>query len=198
MKRMASSYFQEIYTKDLTLDPGPILELLQGRVTDAMNEMLTKDFTDEEIGDALFQIGPLKAPGPDGIPARFYQRNWASMKEEIVPAVKEFFREGRMSDGVNETSIVLIPKISQPESLKDFRPISLCNVLYKIVSKCMVNRLRTILDEIISESQSAFVSGRSISNNATVAFKVMHYIQQERNRWQAVHISLIFQKHMTE
>lgn len=86
-----------------------------------------------------------------------------------------------MSAGVNETCIVMIPKVAQPESLKDFRPISLCNVLYKIVSKCLVNRLRPLLDEIISDNQSAFVPRRLISDNALIAFECIYHIQQERN-----------------
>lgn len=103
------------------------------------------------------------------------------MKKEIVAAVQQFFREGMMPVGVNETCILMIPKVTQPESVKDFRPISLCNVLYKIVSKCLVNRLRPLLDEIISEHQSAFVPGRLISDNALIAFECVYHIQQERN-----------------
>ena len=75
-----------------------------------------RNFSDEEIGDALFQIGPLKAPGPDGFPARFFQRNWGLVKEDIIRAVKQFFYDGDMPDKVNDTAIVLIPKCSHPES----------------------------------------------------------------------------------
>lgn len=128
----------------------------------------------------LFQIGPLKAPGPDGFPARFYRRNWAHIKADVVNAVKELFQSGHMAEGINETSIVLIPTVNQPVDLKDFRPISLCNVIYKIVSKCLVNRLRPILDELISVNQSAFVPGRMITNNALLAFECFHRIQKNR------------------
>ena len=89
-------------------------------------------------------MGPLKAPRKDGFPARFFQKNWAVMKEEVVLAVKEFFRTGHMPDGVNDTVIVLIPKVDHPVRHTYFRPISLCNVIYKIVAKCLVNRLRPV------------------------------------------------------
>jgi hypothetical protein len=181
MERMATSYFQELFTRDPSLNADDLINLFQDKVTADMNENLCKDFTDTEIGDALFQIGPLKAPGVDGFPARFYQRNWATLKEEVINAVKVFFVTGRMPEGVNDTAIVLIPKIEQPETLKDFRPISLCTVLYKVLAKCMVNRLRPILGELISANQSAFVPGRLITDNALVAFECMHFIEQNVN-----------------
>lgn len=81
-----------------------------------------------------------------------------------------------MPDGVNDTSIVLIPKVQFLENLKDFIPISLCNVIYKVVSKCLVNRLRPLLDDIISPNQSAFISGRMITDNALIAFECIHTI----------------------
>jgi hypothetical protein len=92
-----------------------------------------------------------------------------------------FFVSGKMPEGVNETAIVLIPKIDQPESLQEFHPISLCTVLYKVISKCMVNRLRPILGEIVSINQSAFVPGRLITDNALVAFECLHFIEQNNN-----------------
>jgi len=87
----------------------------------------------------------MKAPGPDVVLSRFFQRNWGLLKEDIVHAAQVFFNEGKMLDGVNDTAVVLIPKVMHPETLKDYRPINLCNVLYKVVSKCLVNRLRPLL-----------------------------------------------------
>ena len=156
------------------------MSLFDQCITPEMNETLCKEFSEEEIGDALFQIGPLKAPGPDGFPGRFFQRNWGVLKKDIVNSVKLCFAEGQMPEGVNDTAIVLIPKTSHPETLKDYRPISLCNVVYKIVSKCLVNRLRPLLETVICENQSAFIPGRLITDNALIAFECVHAIQQDR------------------
>jgi hypothetical protein len=146
-----------------------------------MNEDLCKEFSEEEISNALFQIGPLKAPGADGFPSRFFQRNWATLKEDVIRAVKEFFATRNMPDGVNDTIIVLIPKAQNPESLREFRPISLYNVIYKVVSKCLVNRLRPLLENIISPTQSAFIPGRLITDNALIAFECIHAIQKNKD-----------------
>jgi hypothetical protein len=102
------------------------------------------------------------------------------MKGDIVDAVKRFFAEGIMPEGVNETSIVFIPKITNPTEVKDFRPISLCNVLYKIVSKCLVNCLHPVLNDIVTPNQSAFIPGRLITDNALIAFECIHSIEQCR------------------
>jgi hypothetical protein len=93
-----------------------------------MNEKLCMEFSDTEIGDAHFQIGPLKALGKDHFPARFYQRHWGVFKNDIIEAVKEFFKSVIMHEGINDTIIVLIPKNKNPMCVKDFRPISLCYI----------------------------------------------------------------------
>jgi ribonuclease HI len=179
---MATDFFKCLYTEDRGVVAHDLINMLHSPISPEMNLALCREFTDEEIGDALFQIGPIKAPGPDGLPGRFFQRNWAIMKQEVIGAVKDFFRSGKMAEGVNDTVIVLIPKGPNPESLADYRSISLCNVVYKIISKCLVNRLRPILDSIISETQSAFVPGRLITDNAIIAFEGFHKIQHHNNQ----------------
>ena len=177
-----NSFFKELYKKDEQVEPTGLLDLIPQRVDERMNASLTKEVTDEEIGDALFQISPLKAPGPDGFPARFYQRNWLILKEDVARGVKLFFADGVMPEGVNNTVIVLIPKGKNTSSIKDYRPISLCNVLYKVISKILVNRLRPFLDDLISETQSAFIPGRMITDNSLIAFECFHKIQHSKNQ----------------
>lgn len=120
MGDLVSAYFKCIFTADPNLDCTPVLNLFNPVISAENNAKLCSDFSDQEISDALFQIGPLKAPGPDGFPARFFQRNWDSLKENIIKAVREFFRTSIMPEGVNETSIVLIPKVANPCKVSDF------------------------------------------------------------------------------
>jgi hypothetical protein len=87
-----------------------------------------------------------------------------------------------MPEGVNDSTIVLIPKMKNPVDLKEFRPISLCNVIYKVIAKCIANRLRPILNEIISPEQSAFIPGRMITDNALIAFECIHTIQHANDK----------------
>jgi hypothetical protein len=108
---------------------------------------------------------------------RFFQRNWDTLKTDVIKGVKGFFRTGHMLPVINETSIVLIAKKNEPELLKDYWPISLCNVIYKVILKCLVNRLRPMLQDIIDPSQSAFIPGRMITDNALIAFKCLHAIK---------------------
>jgi hypothetical protein len=181
IKEIANNFFRELYTKDSSVCPDDLLNLIHQPISAEINSSLCKEFSDDEIGDALFQIGPLKAPGPDGMPGRFFQRNWAVMKDDVIKAVKKFFMNGVIPEGLNDTVIVLIPKGNIPERLEDYRPISLCNVVYMIISKCLVNRLRPFLDDLISETQSAFVPGRLITDNAVIAFESFHKIQRSKN-----------------
>jgi hypothetical protein len=178
MKHMVTDFFSNLYAADPGVLPDELLELTETKISEEINLELCKEFTEEEISDALFQMGPLKAPGPDGFPARFFQRHWEILKEDVIRAVQLFFTNGVMPQGVNDTAIVLIPKGDNPQELKDFRPISLCNVIYKVISKCLVNRLRPWLGEIISPEQSAFVPGRMITDNAIIAFECIHAIQR--------------------
>ncbi|KAL0423432.1 UNVERIFIED_CONTAM: putative ribonuclease H protein [Sesamum radiatum] len=130
---------------------------------------LVQSVTREEIKDAFFDIAEDKAPGPDGYSSGFYKAAWPVIGEEMIKAILEFFTTGRLLKQVNTTILALIPKVRAPSTVSDFRPISCCNVLYKVITKIIVQRLRLVLDKLISPSQNAFVPGRSIGDNILLA-----------------------------
>ncbi|EOY00434.1 Retrotransposon protein, unclassified, putative [Theobroma cacao] len=145
-----------------------------------MNEDLCADISLEKVRIALFQMHPTKAPGPDGLPVLCYQRFWPLLSRDVHKFVVDFL-EGRLwSTEVNHTHITLIRKVPQPDQGSQFRPISLCNVIYKIASKVLANRLKSILPVIISANQSPFVLGRLILDNGIVAHEVIHYLHNKR------------------
>jgi hypothetical protein len=150
------------------------------KVTAAMNLQLIAPFENKEVKDGLFQMFPTKAPGTDGFLAHFFQRNWDLCGEEVTSAVIRVLRGEGDPATINDTIIVLIPKVANAEDLCQYRPISLCNVIYKIASKVVANRLKLILPEIISEEQSAFVPGRLITDNIITAYEYLHFMKRKR------------------
>jgi hypothetical protein len=159
-----------------------VLDAIPVKVIEEMNSELCKPYTNAEIETTLFQMGPTKALGPDGFPALFYQTHWEFLKDEICSAVRSFLCGGDIPEGLCDLVVVLIPKVARLKHLKNFRPISLCNVLYKIASKVLPNRLKGILPLIISEKQSAFVPGRLITDNALIAFECLHTIRNQKSK----------------
>jgi hypothetical protein len=154
-----------------------VLNAFPVTVTQEMNEKLVQPFDDTEVKQALFQMYPLKAPGPDGFPAHFFQKHWDLCGAEVTTAVLRILRGDDSPADINKTFVVLIPKGASPEELGQFRPISLCNMIYKIVSKVLANRLKLILPEIISEEQSAFVPRRLIKDNIITAYECLHFMK---------------------
>ncbi|XP_058733791.1 uncharacterized protein LOC131605427 [Vicia villosa] len=137
-------------------------------------------FSKEEVKAALDQMNPLKAPGPGGLPALFYQKYWNIVGSDVSNLVLDILNANKSPALINSTQIVLIPKCKRPSGPKDFRPISLCNVVMKLVTKVIANRLKCILPEIVDEEQSAFVKGRLITDNVLVAMECFHWMKKKK------------------
>jgi hypothetical protein len=110
----------------------------------------------------------------------FYKQFWDICGHEITQEVLQALNSGVIPDGWNDTTIVLIPKVEDPERITQYRPISLCNVIYKIISMMLALRLKLILPEIIAPTQSAFVPGRLITDNVLVAYESIHMIKNKK------------------
>lgn len=123
---------------------------------------------------------PDKSHGPDGMSTLFFQKFWHIIGIDVTAAILQVLNEGASIDSWNETIVTLIPKVKDPLTLKDFRPISLCNVCYKIVSRTITNRFRPIISRIIEDSQSAFIPGHLLSDNIIVGFEILHWMRNRR------------------
>lgn len=147
-----------------------------------MNEELTKDVTIKEIRNSVFSVGPTKAPGPDGFTGDFYQQFWPEINQTIVKEVQSFFANDFLDPTHNHTNLCLIAKVEAPTTMSDFRPIALCNVSYKIISKILVNRLKKHLSGIITENQAAFIPGRMITDNIIIAHEIYYSLKSRKRQ----------------
>ncbi|MCH97677.1 CNGC5-like protein [Trifolium medium] len=174
---VALNYFNQLFKSNPAMH-DPVLSLITPKITQEDNDKLVMPITREELKESLFQMHPDKAPGPDGFNPAFYQHFWELCGNDIFEAAQEWLERGYFPSSLNETNICLIPKCENPTSMKDLRPISLCNVLYKMISKLLANRLKGCLNKCVSEEQSAFVEGRSILDNALIAIEVIHALKR--------------------
>ncbi|KAJ9560185.1 LOW QUALITY PROTEIN: hypothetical protein OSB04_005345 [Centaurea solstitialis] len=133
---------------------------------------------------ALFQMHPDKSPGPDGFNPRFFQTKWGILGDEIFFAGKQWLENGALPEGINNTIIALIAKVDSPTTLKYYRPIALCNVIMKIVTKVLANRIKTILPSLISANQTTFVKNRLITDNIIIAFEMLHSMHRNTRKKQ--------------
>lgn len=143
---------------------------------------LCKQPSIEEIRQTMFGIEALKAPGPDGYPSLFYQTTWDTTGSEITRMVQHFFTQPHDLSFINQTNLTLIPKMINPATPEDYRPISLCNVQYKVISKILANRLKHQLTKFISPNQGANVENRKISDNTIIAHEIIHSMRIKRRR----------------
>lgn len=149
-------------------------------VNHADRRWLNRPFTPGEIQAALFQMSVDKAPGPDGFTTAFFQKYWHVAEKPVVESLLEVFRTSVLPMGLNESIICLIPKCQALETLNHFRPISVCNVLVKIISKAIANRLKPMMHKLTGASQASFIPVRSTADNITAAQEVLHSLQRRK------------------
>ena len=150
----AMEYFQDLFTSSQPEDEeiGPVLEAVDQRVTDDMNNTLMEPYTGDEVRRALFQMHPSKASGPDGMSPLFLQKFWSIVRHDVTSDILSTLNSGRFLHKMNYIHIALMPKKNDPQSLGDFRPISLSNMISCLFSKVLANRLKQILARVISDA----------------------------------------------
>lgn len=125
---------------------------------------------------------PIKSLESDSMSPIFCQKYWNIVGQNVFDCILNILNNGVMPLEMNETHICLIPKTKNPQKITEYRPISLCNVTYRILAKVLANRLKKVLPNVISESWSASVPDRLITDNVLVAFETMHHINQRKGK----------------
>ncbi|KAJ3699752.1 hypothetical protein LUZ61_003457 [Rhynchospora tenuis] len=123
-------------------------------------------------------MGPDKSCGPDGFTTRFLQQNWGLLGQEICTQIRKIFHEGEVPKEWLKCHVTLIPKSPEPQTPAEYRPISVGNVFYRLFMKLIARRLRSVLKNVISQEQNAFLKGRSISDNIILVKEILHSFSQ--------------------
>ncbi|GJT77137.1 sodium/hydrogen exchanger 6 [Tanacetum coccineum] len=146
----------------------------------AKADLMVRNVTEEEVKSVIFSMGDDKALGPNDFTATFFKKAWDVVGGDISCATRDFFSNGKLLKELNHTIIALIPKVTTPARINDYRPISCYNVLYKCISKIIADRVKEGLVDIVSINQSAFVPGRRISDNILLTQELMRNYYRSR------------------
>lgn len=152
MLNLATKYFSTLFISVGVEGPQFILDGVESCISGSLNEKLDQPFTYEEVCFALKSMLPLKASGEDGLGAIFYQRFWHIIGHEVADFCIKSLRGMHSLSKINQTRIILVPKVSDPTLMSQFCTINLCNILYNIISKMLVNRFQKVLHLCIEEA----------------------------------------------
>ena len=175
--------FVELFsTSHIHVPSGFTLPSWAPRVSDTESLSIGAPVSANDVKTSLWSFKPFKAPRPDGLHSGFFQKCWNIVGESVINEVKQIFISEKMPTYLNKTLISLIPKCLGPETLSQFRPISLCNTVYKIVTKIIVSRIRPIIGNLVSPYQAAFVPGRRGVDNVIIAQEIIHSMHKKQGR----------------
>jgi hypothetical protein len=185
LKTHITSYYKNLFGKpDITsidLDESFIQDISQ--VSDTENEILTANFTIDEVKKVVFSLEHNKAPGPDGFPVEFYQAFWEVIKDNLFALFVDFHQNSLLVHSLNFGVITLIPKKDNTFKIQDYRPICLLNVSFKIITKVLSNRIGLMADRIVCPSQTTFMRGRNILEGVIILHESIHELQSKKIRW---------------
>eukprot|EP00253_Pinus_taeda_P017009 PITA_17009 len=159
-------------------------------VTEDENRALMRAASLEEVEEVVMSMKKGTAPGPDGFMVDFFQAGWHFMGKEILELIEESRINQKVWPTLNSTFFTLIPKNDKSEDAKGFRPIALCNVIYKIISSLMAKRLKPLLESLISPEQTGFVEGRQILDGLVVTQEVIHSMKAKKQKGMMIKLDL--------
>lgn len=162
------------------------------QVSNEEYDILTKEFSEEEVKQAIFQMEHNKAPGPDGFPAEFFQVFWEVIKKDLMAMFNDFHKEELPLHSLNFGIITLLPKHKEAKQIQQYRPICLLNVSFKNFTKVLANRVALVAQKIIRPSQTTFLLGRNIMEGVVILHETIH--EMHRKKKNGVVIKLDFEK----
>jgi hypothetical protein len=154
------------------------------------NRALMEEVTEDELKEVLHSFQKDKIPGPDGWTIDFFVGIYDIIGKDILKVVEESCINGHIHAPLNATFISLIPKKDDPQTLEDFKPISLCNNIYKVVSKVISRRIKAILSKSVSQEKFNFLEGRQIHEAIGVAQEALHSIKSQKSKGAVIKIDL--------
>lgn len=172
--QLVEQFYQGLYSSSLQVSSFFECEVGFPEIHNEDLIMLDSPVSIDEVRSALFSMGNYKSPGPDGFHPLFFKSQWDVLGTSIFQFVQRVFQNPLLIREVNQTLISLIPKQEDISKASQFRPIALYNVIYKVVTKVVANRIRPILPYMISQHQSSFIPGRSTVDNILLLQETLH------------------------
>lgn len=172
-------FYSNLLSSEGVVSDVELLSVIPSLVSEEHNSSLTSVPDDEEIKFAVFSTD--QSPSPDGFPAGFYHQCWDVVCSDVISTVKEFFKRSFLPKPWKSTFIALIPKTDCPTSFKDMRPISLCSVHYKFISKILSNRLSKFMSLLISDEQGAYVQGKNIHESICLVQEMVQHLNSGKS-----------------
>ncbi|KAJ9537397.1 hypothetical protein OSB04_030130 [Centaurea solstitialis] len=157
-------------------------EVISEKISESQKASLECAFTEKEVKEAVWSCGSNKAPGPDGFTFEFIRKFWSIVGKDFFDAVKFFESNCCINPGSNSSFITLVPKVKDLLSLADYRPINLIGCVTKVISKVLAERLKGVLDTVVSKNQTAFVKGRNILDGPLLVNEVIHWAKRIKKK----------------
>ena len=172
-----TEFYKELFRpapgNQIHLDPGTWSP--EEKLDEKDNKDLCREFTEHEVKEAPSDMAPNRAPGPDNIPAEFYQVCWDVVKDDIMALFKAFHQGTLDVQRLNYGIITLLPKVSGAEKIQQYRPICLLRCPYKLITKVLDRRVAIYANKLISPTQNAFVKGRNIMDGVLSLHEILNY-----------------------
>lgn len=181
---LLNHHFHNLYTKELSSTSLINTNTRFPLIVINIYSQQDKNLKDEEIKQALFDMAAWKSLGPNTFPAGFYQDTWHLNGDNVDKYIQSLLNKETTLKDINNTDICLIPKMECPQVVHHFRPIALCNTIYKVFRKVIVNRLKQHMDNLVTPNQSSFIQKRSIHNNIIIyPGNSAQYAQVQEQSW---------------